>query len=251
MADVTTSFTLDTKNNHLVSTGASGPTGIDMRRCMLSATLRYLYRRRRFRSRCRNLLLQLENGEFYSSTLREIFAKYHGVMVGDYSYGECFVPGAFPPGVRVGRYVSVAPGVRVFLRNHPFERLSMHPFFYNHELGHVEKDTITAGTLHIEHDAWIGERTIITPGCSRIGIGAVVGAGAVVTKDVADFAIVGGNPAKVIRFRFPEETQQLILASKWWKRPATECVAVIPDMVKALNDEAWQHPLLRDPISDT
>ena len=72
----------------------------------------------------------------------------------------------------------------------------MHPFFYNKNSGLVEIDTINTGKLIIGHDAWIGSRAIILPGCKRIGIGAVVGAGAIVTKNVPDFAIVGGNPAK-------------------------------------------------------
>lgn len=55
--------------------------------------------------------------------------------------------------------------------------------------------------LHICSDVWIGARAIILPGCTRIGQGAIVGAGAVVTKDVPDYAIVGGNPAKTIRYR--------------------------------------------------
>lgn len=55
--------------------------------------------------------------------------------------------------------------------------------------------------LHIAGDVWIGARVIILPGCKRIGHGAIVGAGSVVTKDVPDWAIVGGNPATVIRYR--------------------------------------------------
>lgn len=59
-------------------------------------------------------------------------------------------------------------------------------------------------SLHIAGDVWIGSRAIVLPGCSRIGHGAIIGAGSVVTRDVPDFAIVGGNPAKVIRYRIKE-----------------------------------------------
>ncbi|MBR4197321.1 MAG: hypothetical protein IKQ94_00950 [Bacteroidales bacterium] len=56
-------------------------------------------------------------------------------------------------------------------------------------------------SLFIDDDVWIGSRAIILPGCSRIGRGAIIGAGAVVTKDVPDYAIVGGNPAKILKYR--------------------------------------------------
>lgn len=58
-----------------------------------------------------------------------------------------------------------------------------------------------AGPLIVSKDVWIGSRVIILPGCSRIGVGAIIGAGAVVTKDVPDWAIVGGNPAVVLKMR--------------------------------------------------
>lgn len=161
----------------------------------------------------------LEGGQFYSATMRDILARYHGVVVGAYSYGECMNPGEFPPGVTIGRYVSVARDVRVFRRNHPYDRASTHPFFFDSALGMVEDDNIVGHELVIEHDAWIGERAIITPGCSRIGLGAVVGAGAVVTRDVPDFAIVVGNPARLIRYRFPEHIRRLLTDSHWWERP--------------------------------
>lgn len=67
--------------------------------------------------------------------------------------------------------------------------------------------TLPRSPLHIAGDVWIGARAIILPGCKRIGHGVVIGAGAVVTKDIPDWAIVGGNPAKVIRFR-KEQTKQ-------------------------------------------
>jgi virginiamycin A acetyltransferase len=140
--------------------------------------------------------------------------------------------------------VSVAPDVRVFLRNHPYDRLSMHPFFYNRQLGWVGRDEIGTGTLTIEHDAWIGERAIITPGCRRIGLGAVVGAGAVVTKDVSDFAIVAGNPACILRFRFSEEVRHVVKESKWWEQSVEQCTQFLPEMVKPLGADPWRHPLL-------
>jgi virginiamycin A acetyltransferase len=216
----------------------------DLRRSAASALLVQASRSPALRRLCLEAALRLEGGEFYSATAREILRTHHGVDVGAYSYGECLIPGGFPRGVAVGRYVSVASGVRVFLRNHPLERLSLHPFFYNRTLGWLDEDSVQTGTLVIGHDAWIGERAIVTPGCSRIGIGAVVGAGAVVTRDVADFGIVAGNPARLIRHRFPPETCARILESRWWDRSIEECARHMADMIRPLPEEPSRHPLL-------
>jgi acetyltransferase-like isoleucine patch superfamily enzyme len=107
----------------------------------------------------------------------------------------------------------------------------------------VPEDNLPRGRLEIGHDAWLGVNSIITTGCHRIGIGAVVGAGAVVTKDVPDFAIVGGNPARILRYRFPEDLRQRILDSRWWERSIDECAESISAMTQPLTEIA-DHPLL-------
>ena len=81
----------------------------------------------------------------------------------------------------------------------------------------MKEEELKPGILRIEHDVWLGRNAVILPGCRRIGIGAVIGAGAVVTRDVPDFAIVGGVPAKVLRYRYDEPTQAKVLASRWWE----------------------------------
>jgi len=216
----------------------------ELRRSALSPLLLAAYRLPRVKGICLKVIGRLEGGDFYSATLREILKQNYGVVAGAYSYGEGLIPGAFPAGVTIGRYVSIAPGVRIFLRNHPMERLSLHPFFYNRRLGFLREDSIATGRLEIGHDAWLGERAIITPGCAKIGIGAVVGAGAVVTRDVPDFAIVAGNPARLLRYRFDEKTRQLVLASRWWEHPVEEVAKHLPEMLRPLGDKPWLHPLL-------
>lgn len=170
-------------------------------------------RRRRVANLLIEVCVRLEGGMYTTQTGRRMLADY-GVKVGYGSYGECFRVGAFARGLTIGRYVSIAGDVRGFTQNHPLDSVSTHPFFYPH-------DSMERGQTVIESDAWIGWGAIITPGCRRIGIGAVVAAGSVVTRDVPDFAVVAGVPAQVKKFRFDEATQRAILESRWWEKPAT------------------------------
>jgi acetyltransferase-like isoleucine patch superfamily enzyme len=216
----------------------------EMHQCLWAGLLRQLSGKEKTHKLALKLSLKMEGGEFYSRTARWIMEKRHQVLIGDYSYGECFVPGTFPSGVIIGRYVSIGPGVRVFRRNHPVERLSMHPFFYNQWLGMVQEDNILSASLEIGHDAWIGAGAIILPSCSKVGLGAVIGAGSVVTRNVPDFAIVAGNPARLIRMRFSEILCEKIRESRWWERNARECIQQIRYMTSPLAENYLQHPLL-------
>jgi virginiamycin A acetyltransferase len=223
----------------------------ELRRHPLANMLIALYRigryakHRRIGGRVLRYIMKLEGGPFFSATGREIIERYHGVKVGAYSYGPCLVPGGFPEGVTVGRYVSIASNVRISLLNKPMDRMAMHPFFYEPQFnGGIESGIQYLVPLVIEHDAWIGDSALILPGCRRIGLGAVVGAGAVVTRDVPDFAVVAGNPARVLRYRFPEQTQELIRASRWWERSLEQLRPFMPELVKPLDANPVNHPLL-------
>jgi len=131
----------------------------------------------------------------------------------------------------------------VLNRNHPMDRLSTHPFFFNSKLGYVAEDNMKSASLEISHDSWIGANALIAPGCSRIGLGAVVGAGSIVTKNVPDFAVVAGNPARIIRYRFPDPICDLVRKSEWWNRSIAECIRSLPDMTVPLGD-AVNHALI-------
>lgn len=184
-------------------------------------------------------ILRLEGGFMFSRSMRRILARHHGVEVGRYSYGPCLLPGGLPRGTRIGRYTSLGPQVVVFRRNHPLERISLHPFFYNPVCGVVESDTIARdeeNPLEIGNDVWIGAHSIVLPQCRMIADGAIVGAGSVVTRDVPEFAVVGGNPAKVIGWRYPAELQRVVKGTKWWDRDIGEllpCLHLFTDAATA------------------
>ncbi len=141
------------------------------------------------------------------------------VTLDDYSYiaGDAEVVST-----DIGRFCSLAKGVRINPGDHPMERPTQHHCTYRRgQYGFAAADDASFFTWRsdqrvvIGHDVWMGHGAIVLPGV-RIGIGAVVGAGAVVTKDVPDYAIVVGVPAKVIRFRFPPATISRLLAIAWW-----------------------------------
>ena len=179
----------------------------------------------RSQRRAERLLLRAAGPGRENADVRAYLRSQYGVEVGAYSYGPVLNPGTLPRGTVVGRWCSVGVDLRVFRRNHPMDRVSMHPLFYNSALGLVETDTIESddeNPLVVGHGVWIGERVIVLPGCRRIGNGAVVGAGAVVTRDVQAYEIVGGNPAQHLGQRFSDEAATLVDESRWWDRSAED-----------------------------
>lgn len=174
----------------------------------------------------RNIIIRtvkwLEGGEFYSHTLRRIYSSYHGISIGMYSYGGCFSQENIQPGTEIGRYCSFANNVYIYTRNHPYTCKSTHPFFYNASLKIVDKDLIPYSRMIIGNDVWIGMNVIILPSVSYIGDGVVIGAGSIVTKNVPPYAIMAGNPAKVIKYRFDQDRIDQLLKEKWWNKNIDE-----------------------------
>ncbi|MCD6405988.1 MAG: CatB-related O-acetyltransferase [Planctomycetes bacterium] len=196
----------------------------------------YAVRSRFLRRRIFRAVTWLEGGEAYSGTLRRIFADYHDVRVGPYSYGGCFNAERIGRGSRIGAYCSIASGVWVFNRNHSFDFRSQHPFFFNKAFGYVGEDLVEHNDLEIGNDVYIGCNAIILPRVSVIGDGAVVGAGAIVTKDVEPFAVVAGNPARVIRYRFSPERIAEIVKSKWWEKSIEELQSDFENFTRPVED---------------
>ena len=197
----------------------------------------------RIRSLAIRAVCQLEGGQMWSETYRELMKVHYDVEIGNYSYGPCLQPGNLPAGTRVGNYCSLADGIKVLRRNHPVDRISQHPFFFNATIGLFDSDTISSvadNPLTIGHDVWIGLGVTIAPGCMNIGNSAVIAAGAIVTKDVPPFAIVGGIPAKMIRWRISEELQFEWERSKWWLKPVNELSGQLDAFIKPFHIDSFQ-----------
>lgn len=146
------------------------------------------------------------------------------VDIGDFTYGK---PRILHWGedaqLKIGKFCSIAEGVCIFLGgNHRVDWISTYPFSALLEEWGSVIDIVghpaTKGNINIGNDVWIGFGAIIMSGVT-IGDGAVIGASAVVTKDVAPYSIVVGNPAKVIKKRFNDEDIEVLLKLQWWNWP--------------------------------
>ncbi|MBO0590873.1 CatB-related O-acetyltransferase [Cellulophaga sp. E16_2] len=148
---------------------------------------------------------------FYNTSL-------NNCTISEYTYigSNCFLQNT-----SVGKFCSVAKHSLIGLGIHPTDLISTTPLFYRkdnplkvkllkEDLGFEEYKPITIG-----HDVWIGARAIVMDGI-EIGTGAIVASGAVVTKNIPPYAIVGGVPAKLIKYRFNKEKIEELLSSEWW-----------------------------------
>jgi phosphonate metabolism protein (transferase hexapeptide repeat family) len=154
------------------------------------------------------------------------------VTMGDYSY---VVNDSQITYTTIGKFCSIAAMTRINPGNHPMHRATQAHFTYRASAyfpGEPDEAEFFAWRkqhhVTIGHDVWIGHGAIVLPDRS-IGTGAVVAAGAVVTKDVPDYTIVGGNPARPIRRRFPEDIAERLMRLAWWDWDHEALRVALPD----------------------
>ena len=154
------------------------------------------------------------------------------VELGDYSYvmSDCEIIYA-----DIGKFCSIAAHARIHPVNHPMQRASQSHFTYRaadyfegarHEDGVF--DWRRASRVQIGHDVWVGHGAIVLAG-RKVGTGAVLAAGAVVTKDVAPYTIVGGNPARLLKRRFDQATGDRLERLAWWDWSHEQLHQALPD----------------------
>lgn len=165
-------------------------------------------------------LCEINNCTFSSYNTVYKYARLRESSFGSYSYvgRETQVYSA-----EVGSFTSIGPQVLIGLGEHPSQGfVSSHPMFYS-TIGQsnpviVDKNLFDEfPKTYIGNDVWIGARAVVKTGVT-IGDGAIVAAGSVVVKDVEPYSIVGGVPAKHIRYRFSEEQISVLKNSEWWHK---------------------------------
>ncbi|MER8429906.1 DapH/DapD/GlmU-related protein [Mesorhizobium caraganae] len=155
------------------------------------------------------------------------------VNVGDFSYFERHAEAIY---TTIGKFCSIAANSRINALEHPIERVTQHKLSYRPNeyfrwlgVDAAFRERRQAKAVSIGNDVWIGHGAVIMPGIS-IGNGAIVGANAVVTRDVPAYAIVAGVPAKPLRRRFPPEIAARIESLAWWDWPPEKLAKAVPDM---------------------
>lgn len=175
-------------------------------------------------------------GYFYSQVIRDLYKELHGLEIGYGTYGGCWNNSAmWWNNIKIGRYCSFSGNVFCGTGNHPMNIFTTHPIVYDTWVAGAASNRLHGGdtrSLTIGHGVWMGEGAIILAGCKKIGNGAVIGAGSVVTHDVPPYAIVVGNPAKILRYRLTPEQIKKVEASQWWLLDKNEINDRMDDFLK-------------------
>jgi acetyltransferase-like isoleucine patch superfamily enzyme len=140
------------------------------------------------------------------------------VEIGDFSYISG--PRSYVEAALIGKYCSIARQVTIGVSNHNYKWITTHPILTSPEYGYINMgvDEFQKNPPVIGNDVWVGMNSVIMRGVV-IGDGAVIAANSVVTKDVPPYAIVGGNPAKIIKYRFSDKIIEKLMRIKWWNWP--------------------------------
>lgn len=163
------------------------------------------------------------------------FSYYSGYYHG-HSFDDCaryLMPDKGVDRLLIGSFCSIGSGAAFIMagnQGHRHDWISTFPFHWMPEVPEfegAENGFRPAGDTVIGNDVWIGSETIVMPGVT-IGDGAVIGTRAVVTRDVAPYSIVGGNPAKEIRKRFDDDRIRLLLELRWWDWSEDQLHAAMP-----------------------
>jgi acetyltransferase-like isoleucine patch superfamily enzyme len=159
----------------------------------------------------------------------------HGWSIGDHTYGAPEVAGSGLANLTIGKYTSIAGGVRIALGDHRSDTMTTYPFMslpkYWAHLSPELEDHTTKGDVVIGNDVWIGSSVFIGSGVT-IGDGAVIGAHTIVTKDVPPYAIVVGNPGRIARYRFSPKTIAELQDLAWWDLPDDVVDSLIPLLLR-------------------
>ena len=185
--------------------------------------------------------------EYRTSCFIKNVVKAPNIFIGDYTYYDdpadptgfeknnvLFNWPEFGDRLIIGKFCSIASGTKFIMgpANHRISSVSTYPFAV---FGGAWEEAVPPhmaqlpfkGDTVIGNDVWIGRESVIMPGV-KIGNGAIIAAGSVVTKDVEPYHVVGGNPARFLKKRFDDELIELLLEWKWWDLPPEELVKALP-----------------------
>lgn len=190
-------------------------------------------------------MVEINNCTFNNYNTIYKYSRLRDSSFGDFSYAarNCQIYNT-----KVGKFTCIGPNVNTGMGAHPSaEFVSSHPLFYS-TLGQSSGLVIVDKNLFDEfpetiigNDVWIGNNVTIKYGVN-IGHGAIIGSGAVVTKDVEPYSIVGGVPAKIIKYRFSQDEIEFLLSFKWWDKDL-EWLKANKDKFQNIGEFMAQNPI--------